>query len=124
MRKLWSTKRAAAVGGLALTMSLAAGIGLASAQPDLTPLINTTCSYPQIVAALNAQAPDLAQQLNDHPQAQAKLKQFLAMPIDQRQQMVQQVLAAHPQWQSTIDQKAGTSEGQQIMQVASTCHNY
>jgi len=123
MRNLWSTKRAAAVGSLVLMMSTA-GIGLASAQPDLSPLINTTCSYPQIAAALNAQAPDLAQQLNDHPQAQAKLKQFLAMPIDQRQQMVQQVLAAHPQWQGTIDQQAGTSEGQQIMQVANTCHNY
>ena len=123
MRNLWSTKRAAAVGSLVLMMSTA-GIGLASAQPDLSPLINTTCSYPQIAAALNAQAPDLAQQLNDHPQAQAKLKQFLAMPIDQRQQMVQQVLAAHPQWQGTIDQQAGTSEGQQIMQVANTGHNY
>lgn len=117
-------KWVAAVGALVLTMSSVAGMGIASAVPDLGPLINTTCSYPQIVAALNAQAPELAQQLSDHPQAQARLKQFLALPIDQRQQTVQQLLAAHPQWQSTIDEKAGSSEGQQILQVADTCHNY
>lgn len=123
MRKFWLMNWVAAVGGLVLTMSVA-GMAIASALPDLDPLINTTCSYPQIVAALNAQAPELAQQLSDHPQAQSRLKQFLALPIDRRQQMVQQLLAAHPQWQSMIGEKAGTSEGQEILQAANTCHNY
>ena len=100
------------------------GMGVASAQPDLSPLIDTTCSYSQIEAALNAQAPDLAQELSSHPQAQTKLKQFLALPIDQRRQAVQQVLASHPQWLGMIDDKAGGAEGQEIMQVASTCHGY
>jgi hemophore-related protein len=124
MRKWRSTKSAATVGGLALMMSLVPGVGAASAQPDLRPLIQTTCSYDQIVAALNAQAPDLAQELSSRPQAQTRLKQFLALPIDQRQQTVQRILAAHPQLQSMIDEKAGTSVGQQITQVANTCHNY
>lgn len=124
MRAFWSTKKAAAVGGLTVVVSWLAGPGVAGAAPDLSPLVDTTCSFSQVVAALNAQAPDLAQELADRPQAQAKLRQFLALPIDQRQQMVQQVLAAHPQWQNMIDDKAGSTEGQQIMQVANACHRY
>lgn len=124
MSRFWSVKEAATVGGLALIVWFGPAVGAASAQPDLGPLINTTCSYEQIVAALNVQAPDLAQQLSSHPQAQSKLKQFLALPTDQRQQQVQQILAAHPQWQNRIDENAGTPRGQQIMQVANTCHNY
>ena len=49
------SKLAAAAGGLAL--SVLAGAGIASADPDLGAAINTTCSYPQVVAALNAQSP-------------------------------------------------------------------
>ena len=124
IKRFRSTRNAAVVGGLVLLTSLAAGTGSASAQPDLSPLIDTTCSYDQIVSALGAEAPDLAQALSDHPQAQAKLKQFLSLPTDQRQQQVQQALTAHPQWQGMIDQKAGSAQAQQIMQVANTCHNY
>ncbi len=102
--------------------------GIASAQPDLSPLINTTCSYQQVIAALNTQAPDLAAELSQYPPAQAKLQRFLASPIQTRQQMVQQALTTHPQWQNTIDQKAGTPEGQQaqavLLAVANTCGSY
>ena len=56
MIKVSLTSMAAAVGGLAL--SLAAGAGVASAAPDLGPAVNTTCSYPQLVSALNAQGPE------------------------------------------------------------------
>lgn len=45
-----------AAGGLAL--SLTAGAGMASAQ-DLSAIINTTCTYPQVLGALNAQNPRL-----------------------------------------------------------------
>ena len=50
MIKLSLTRLAVAVGGLAL--SLTAGAGVASADPDLGPIVNTTCSYPQVMAAL------------------------------------------------------------------------
>ncbi len=123
MMKLSSTKLGFACSAVALAVSLS-GAATVSAQPDLGPLINTTCSYAQIVAALNAQAPDLAQKLADHPQAQAGLQQFLGLPVDQRQQRVQQALAAHPQWQGMIDQNAGTPEGQEFTQLVNTCHNY
>ena len=62
MIKLSLTRLGAAVGGLAL--SLAAGAGIASAAPDLGPAINTTCSYPQLVSALNAQGPEAGAQFN------------------------------------------------------------
>ena len=58
MTKLSLTRLAVAVGGLAL--SLTAGAGVASADPDLDPIVNTTCTYPQAVAALNAQNPAAA----------------------------------------------------------------
>lgn len=100
----------------------------ASAQPDLSPLINTTCSYQQVVSALTVQAPQLADELSQYPPAQAKLKRFLASPVTTREQMVQQALTAHPQWQDTIDEKAGTPEGQQaqsvLLAVADTCGSY
>ncbi|NTY59401.1 hemophore-related protein [Mycolicibacterium sphagni] len=111
-----------------LGLGFGAATGLASAQPDLSPLVNTTCSYQQVTAALTAQAPDLAAELSKYPPAQAKLQKFLAAPVDTRQKMVQQAFAAHPQWQDTIDQKAGTSQGQQaqsvLLAVAGTCNNY
>ena len=72
-------------GGLAL--SLTAGVGVASAGPDIGPLINTTCNYSQVVAALQAKAPGMANALSADPQAQAGLRQFLALAPDQRRQL-------------------------------------
>lgn len=113
---------------VALGFGCTAQAGQASAQPDLSPLITTTCSYQQVVAALTVQAPELAAELAQFPPAQAKLKRFLASPVTTRQQMVEQALSAHPQWQSTIDDKADTAEGQQaestLLAVANTCASY
>ncbi|MBV9090856.1 MAG: hemophore-related protein [Mycobacteriaceae bacterium] len=107
-----STKLVGALGGLAL--ALTAGAGLASADPDSSSIINTTCSYPQVVAALNAQSPDLANQLNASPMAQSSLQRFLASPPDVRQRTVQQL--------------QNTRWGQQytgaLLQIANTCNNY
>ena len=72
-------------GGLALLLT--AGVGVASAGPDLGPLINTTCNYSQVAAALQAKAPDTANALSADPQAQAGLRQFLALAPDQRRQL-------------------------------------
>jgi hemophore-related protein len=112
MVKLSSMKLVVAFGGLAL--SLTTGVGVASADPDVTALINTTCSYPQVVAALNAQAPDLANQLSASRMAQSSLQGFLASPVDQRQQTVQQL-------QST---RWGQRYAGALLQVANTCYNY
>ena len=79
------TRLGVAVGGLAL--SLTAGAGIASATPDLGPAVNTTCSYPQLVSALNAQGPQASAAFNQSPVLQAGLQQFLASGPAQRQQM-------------------------------------
>jgi hemophore-related protein len=92
MIKLSSTRLVIAVGGLAL--SLTAGVGVASADPDLDPIVNTTCSYPQVMSALNAQDPGAAAQFNASPMSQSFLRQFLAAPPSQRRQMAQQVQSA------------------------------
>src|SRR5277367_4760172 len=86
MATLSLTRLAVAVGGLAL--SLTAGAGVASADPDLGPVVNTTCSYSQFTAALNAQDPAAAANFNASPVAQGYLRQFLAAPPAQRQQML------------------------------------
>jgi hemophore-related protein len=99
-----------------IAVSIASGLGTASAQADLTALINTTCSYDQLVAALSTEAPDLARQLNAYPMAQARLQQFLALPVDEREQMAQSALATNPQLQQ--------QNGEVLVQVTSTCGNY
>ena len=100
-----------AVGGLAL--SLATGIGVASAEPDLAPLVNTTCSYSQAIAALNANSPDAAQAFNGSVLAQFWLRSFLGSSPDQRQHMLQGLSASRAQ------QYLGPA-----LQAAGTCNNY
>jgi hemophore-related protein len=107
---------AAAVGGLAL--SLTAGTVVASADPDLGPVINTTCNYSQVVSALNAQSPAAAAQLNASPSAKGALRGFLDSSPDQRQQIAQE-LQSRPESQQYVQQYAGL-----LLQVANTCNNY
>src|ERR1700692_1974317 len=104
------TKLVIASGGIAL--SLTSGVAVASADPDLGPLLTTTCSYPQAVAALNAQAPGAAQKFSASPIAQSWLRTFLASPADQRQRMVQQVqgLPALHQYVGVVQQVAGSCD--------------
>ncbi|MGV0594997.1 hemophore-related protein [Mycolicibacterium porcinum] len=111
---------------LSITL-LALSSGVAEAKP-LDPVINTTCSYDQIVAALRVEAPDLASALDDNPGAQAKLRELVALSPDQRRQRIDQKLSANPQWRTTLEQKRATPEGREkekmLLRVADTCHNY
>ncbi len=106
------TRLAAGVSGLALL--LVAGAGIASADPALDPAINTTCSYPQVVAALNAQSPAAAAKFNSSPMAQGWLRSFLASPPGQRAQMAQQA-----QGMPGAAQYIGL-----VGQIATSCNNY
>jgi len=78
-------RMAVAVGfaGLGLTGGQAA----ASADPDTDPVVNTTCSYSQMVSAMNEQSPGDAEQFNATPAARSWLQNFLAAPPEQRQQI-------------------------------------
>jgi len=107
-------KLAAAAGGLAL--SVLVGAGIASAD-DLSPAaINTTCSYPQVVAALNAQSPGAGSKLTSSGLASGFLQRYLASPPPQRIQMAQQAQAQFP---GVANQYLPL-----INQVAVTCNNY
>jgi hemophore-related protein len=102
------TRLAVAASGLAL--SLLAGAGIASADPAVDSAINTTCSYPQVVAALNAQSPAAAAKFNNSAMAQGWLRSFLASPPPQRAQMAQQAegMPGAAQYIGLIGQIAGT----------------
>ncbi|WP_428341305.1 hemophore-related protein [Mycobacterium sp.] len=109
------TRLAVAAGGLALFLT---GGVVASADPDLEPVINTTCNYSQVVSALNAQTPVAASQLNSSPSAQAALRGFLDSSPDQRRQIVEE-LRSKPQSQQYFELYGGF-----VVQVANTCNNY
>lgn len=101
-----------------LALLLTAGAGIASADPDLTPAFDTTCTYSQVVSALNAELPTAAAQLNASPTAQAALRGFLDSSPDQRRQIA-----------AELESKPGAAPyfqqfGGYVVQIANTCNNY
>jgi len=99
-------------GGVALALST--GAGIASAQPDTSVIVNSTCTYPQVMAALNNEDPGVAAEFNAQPAAVGWLQSLVAAPPAQRARMVNQVQAL-PALQPYMPV---------IFQVASTCNNY
>jgi hemophore-related protein len=89
MMKLPLTGLAVAVGGLAV--SLAAGSGLASAEPDYGPMVNSTCSYTQAMAAVHAENPMAADYLDQSPPNREFLRVFLSSPRDERVNLLNQI---------------------------------
>ncbi|MDV3129286.1 hemophore-related protein [Mycobacterium sp. 21AC1] len=79
---------AVAVTGLALALTV--GAGIASADPNLDSAVNSTCSYDQVMSALNVQHPG-----GVSPQAQSALRQFIAAAPGQRRQMAE-AIASYP----------------------------
>lgn len=111
MMRLSLSKMATVVGGAAI--ALTAGAGIASADP-LDPVINTTCNFGQVMAALNATDPGAAAQFNSSPIAQSYLRQFLASPPPKRAQMAAQIQAMPQAAQYFND----------VTSVAASCNNY
>ena len=109
--RLSLSKLGVAVGSAAVALTAAAGV--ASADP-MDAIINTTCNYGQVIAALNASDPAAAQQLNSSPMAQSYIQRFLASPPAKRQQMAQQIQGMPAAQQYTND----------INPVAVTCNNF
>jgi hemophore-related protein len=107
-----TTKVAVGLGGVAL--ALMAGGGIASAAPGDAAIVNSTCTYPQVMAALNAQDPVAAGQLSGSPVANAFLQDLINTPPSGRQAKIDQV-RAYPQ--------AAQYNGL-ISKVANTCNNY
>ncbi|AHH15536.1 hypothetical protein NONO_c07280 [Nocardia nova SH22a] len=119
--------------GTALTVAgLAAGAallvpGTASADPTgmVAPLLNSSCSFAQVDAALHDQAPQLASILDNNPDQKAELKAKFDQPVEQRRAEFQQYLAQHPEEAQQAQQDPRASGlSQTIQQVADSCHNY
>ncbi|UJL31995.1 hemophore-related protein [Mycolicibacterium vanbaalenii] len=111
--------RATVAGGLITASLLAAGP--ASADPMSEALATTTCNYAQVTAAMDAQAPELAAQLNLRPDMQANLQSFLALSVDERRQRIaEQQAATSPQMQQILANLIGPD----VSRVASSCMNY
>lgn len=109
---MFRMKMAAGLGGLAL--ALAAGSGIAAAAPGDAAIVNSTCTYPQVIAALTAEDPVAAGQLTSSPMANAFVQDLVNAPPAQRQAKIDQV-RAYPQ----AAQYSGL-----ISQVATTCNNF
>src|SRR5262245_42606051 len=97
-----------------VALSLSAGAGIASAQPDMSAIVNSTCTYPQVMAALNVADPGVAAEFNAEPAAVGWLQSLVAAPPPQRALMVRQVQAL-PALQPYMPV---------IFKVANTCNNY
>jgi hemophore-related protein len=114
MARLSLTKLAAGVGGIGVALGLTVvGAGTASADP-VDAIVNTTCNYGQVMAAMNATDPAAAAQFNASPIAQGYLRQFLSAPPPKRVQMAHQIQAM-PQAAPYFNT---------IQQVAAVCNNY
>jgi hemophore-related protein len=97
-----------------LALSLSSGAGIAAAIPDTSVIVNSTCTYQQVQAALNDQSPGVANDLATSPLASIWLQQLIASPPDQREQMIGQAenMPALQQYMPVI------------FQVANTCSKY
>ena len=78
------------VGCSGLMLALIASSGIASAQPDVTAIANSTCTYPQVMAAINAQNAAAANQLSTSPFVTSWLQRLIASPPDGRRAMIAQ----------------------------------
>ena len=96
----------------ALALASTAGAGLASAEPDLSPFINTSCTYSQAEAALNALSPDGGKEFSASPLRQTWLHAFLDGSVEQRQQLIQQEAPALQEYIALL------------VAMANTCQNY
>jgi hemophore-related protein len=112
------------VASSSLSALLLVPAGLASANPIIDALANTTCNYGQITAAIDAESPAMAATLKARPDLQTLLQQFLALPVDQRQQRLAQQQAANPQMATIVAAQFGPQGQQAVLQVAGTCMNY
>ncbi|MRH91388.1 hemophore-related protein [Nocardia sp. SYP-A9097] len=122
-------RRIAAVlgAGALATMAIALVPATASAGPlDLAaPLLNSTCSFAQVDAALHDKAPALASILDQNPAQKAELKAKFDQSPAQRQAEFDAYVRDNPDAanSATSDPRAGGIAAT-IQTVADTCHNY
>jgi hemophore-related protein len=102
------------VSSCAVTLSIFAGSGIASAAPDISRIVNTTCTYDQVINALNAQSPELGAQFTANPAATGWPRTLIASGPGKRQVMIQQAQSL-----PGVEEYSGL-----INSVAGSCNNY
>ncbi|MDZ7884371.1 MAG: hemophore-related protein [Mycobacterium sp.] len=114
--------------GLAAVTGIAFALAPVAASEPSGKLIDTTCSYPQVIAALQTEAPQMADRLQKRPEAQAKVQELLALPVPERRDRVQGFLDRNPDVRAAVETRKSTPEGQETVaklnRVADTCLNY
>ena len=112
--KTLTTKLAAGLAGLAFAAM--AGSGIASAAPGDAVILNSTCTYPQVIAAANAQDPVATAALQNDPAANGFLQGLVASP------------PGSPERQQKIDFVRSFPQAAQfnglISSVANSCNKY
>ncbi|MFI6870358.1 hemophore-related protein [Nocardia sp. NPDC050406] len=122
-------KTVAAAGALGALAAVSVWLYPASASAApvdmVAPLLNSTCTFDQVDAALHDKAPALAQFLDQNPDTKAELRAKFDQPIEQRQAEVDAYLREHPEAadQAANDPRAGGIAAA-IQAVADSCHNY
>ena len=111
-------RMSAVLGGSAAALiaatALIGGAASASAAPGDEAIVNSTCTYPQVIAALNDEDPAAANELATSPLANGFVRDLVNAPPAERQQKLDQ-FRGYPQ----VAQYSGL-----ISQVASTCNRY
>lgn len=112
--KTLTTKLAAGLAGMAFAAM--AGSGIASAAPGDAVILNSTCTYPQVIAAANAQDPVATAALQNDPAANGFLQGLVASP------------PGSPERQQKIDFVRSFPQAAQfnglISSVANSCNKY
>jgi len=98
------------VGCSGFTLALIASCGIASAEPNVNAIANSTCTYPQVMAAINAENPAAANQLSNSPLVTSWLQQLVASPPDGRRAMIEQAqgIPGFAPWTGLFNQVAGS----------------
>jgi hemophore-related protein len=99
--------------GTALVAVMASG-AVATAQPDPSPIMYSTCNYGQVIAALNALDPGAAAQLQANPIGVGYLHQLIAAGPQQRKQMITQA----------YNTPGAAGYADLVLNVANTCNNF
>ena len=117
------TRTALTVGALTALAAALLAPGVAAADPDADagPLLDTTCSFAQIDAAVHDVAPEFAGRLDADPDRKARLQAFFDRTPDERRAIVDRFLQNHP---NIADDPRSDEFAAKAREVADTCHNY
>ena len=119
------TRTAIAVAGFA-----AAGALLLPATASADPLtdnalLDSTCSFAQVDAALHDRAPEAAQRLDANPGIKSQVQQAWDRPIPERKAIFQQFLNNNPDARDRAQSDPRSGEFfAKAQEIADTCHSY